>query len=224
MAKKVADDSDTITNYLKNIRDIAFVAAVFLYFAGWIYSYNYFKELGLPQKAADLELYSLLIYSSNVFIYLINYCKIYLVLLVGVIVLLLFWKRANIIAAKLIPLIVVALFPLLFYIAQTAAKNDVKATFLNQPKYLKNITFLFKEAKAGIANEKFSTQDSILKAERDKIFIRDANERFKLLVANKEEYCVLLTDTSVTESNYNSYVPVIYIIKKESVEFVRISK
>jgi len=228
MAKAASKDTDSSNDYVKNARDIAFIVAVFLYFMGWIYIYNYFKELGLPLKAVDFDLYNLLIYASNVFIYIYNYGKLYLILLLLLAIVLILWKPVTLIVGKLFPLIVIVLFPLIFFIAQKAAVKDVRVALLDQPNYFKNISFVFKEIKPGAIAAKTGKQDSILMAsgndDRANILTLNQRGKFRLLALNKEEYYVLLTNTKVTEKNYKSYIPMIYVIKKDLVEFALITK
>jgi hypothetical protein len=215
------------TDYLKSARDIAFVMAIFLYFAGWIYICFYLDGFGIPIKAVDFDIYNLLIFSSNVFIYFYNVGKWYLLISILLIIGLMYWERALIIARKLIPLIVVLLFPFIFYIARQAAQYDADNAKLLPAKYLKGIEFTFKDVK--------NDSDIVLKSQTDSLIAKNVAKtffmikqnmkgNFRLVSLNKDEYFVLQAGIKLTKDDLKSYVPIIFIIKKEMVQFVKITK
>jgi hypothetical protein len=54
-------------NAIARIRDVAFIAAVYLFFAGFIYRYYYLTSFGISPKFEDSALYSVLVYAYSVF-------------------------------------------------------------------------------------------------------------------------------------------------------------
>src|SRR5580700_9236536 len=70
MAKKATPENPD-ADFIKSIRDVAFVIAIYLYFSGWIYLYTYFNFFGVSVRQTDMEFYYFLVYSVNVMSYLI---------------------------------------------------------------------------------------------------------------------------------------------------------
>jgi len=220
-----ANQQDPI-EFLKNARDIAFLFAVFLYYMGWVYIYTYLNCFGLSIKAVDVDVYNLLIYSTNVFIYLYYNQKILIIAILVVFILIRFSTKLMTIMTALYPLIIVALFPLAFLYSKKAAEQSANAVLISPAKELKGISFIFKEIKLESARVKSIKEDSVkttLEAyynnEKINVLNQNKNEAFRLLVANKEEYYVL----QVTE-NYNKDLPLIYVIKKDMIESALIVK
>nr|WP_219488510.1 hypothetical protein [Mucilaginibacter rivuli]MBW4890334.1 hypothetical protein [Mucilaginibacter rivuli] len=209
-------------DYLKNARDIAFVMAVFLYFAGWLYIYFYLGGFGIPLKAVDLDIYNILIYAANVFIFGFNTGKVYLILFLIVVTAVSFFKHISTTIKKLIPLGVILLFPLIFYVSQKAAQHDCKNALIDPAHYLKSIQFMFKDDR----NSKTSNEARPVDSTSCKFFMlkQNENENLRLVALSKEEYFVLLPKTGLTEKSYAHYVPIIYIVKKETIELAKITK
>jgi hypothetical protein len=65
MAKNA--ESSGFWNAVSRIRDVAFIAAVYLFFAGFIYRYYYLTSFGINPKFEDSALYSVLVYAYSVF-------------------------------------------------------------------------------------------------------------------------------------------------------------
>lgn len=212
--------------FLKNARDIAFLFAVFLYYMGWVYIYSYLNCFGLSIKAVDVDVYNLLIYSTNVFIYLYYNQKILVIAILIVFVLIRFSTKLSTIMAAFYPMIIVALFPLAFLYSKKAAEQSANVVLMQPAKALKGISFIFKEIKLESAKKKPIKADSVKDAlgtyyneEKINVLTQNKNGAFRLLVANKEEYYVL----QVTE-NYNKDLPLIYVIKKDMIESALIVK
>jgi hypothetical protein len=55
-----------MTDILKSIRDIAFLFAIYLYFAGWTYRWYYLDYFGLSLTQADMEFYYFFVYAFDV--------------------------------------------------------------------------------------------------------------------------------------------------------------
>lgn len=60
-------ESSGFWNAISRIRDVAFIAAVYLFFAGFIYRYYYLTSFGINPKFEDSALYSVLVYAYSVF-------------------------------------------------------------------------------------------------------------------------------------------------------------
>lgn len=208
--------------FLKSARDIAFLFAVFLYFMGWIYIYYFLDSFGLSVKAMDVDIYNLLIYSSNVFIYLYhNQMLVVIFILLAIVLVRIFHKNLRFIYF-LYPFFIVGLFPVTFYYARLAGEDSASKVLDNPKKSLKQITFVFKDLKSEPANQKKITEkDSLVKynnEERLSIMNQSKGGSFRLLVANKEEYYLL----QVT-GHYDKASPAIKVVKKDMIEYATIS-
>jgi hypothetical protein len=64
MAKDTGNSG--LWNAISRIRDVAFIAAVYLFFAGFIYRYYYLTSFGINPKFEDSALYSVLVYAYSV--------------------------------------------------------------------------------------------------------------------------------------------------------------
>jgi hypothetical protein len=60
-------ENSGIWNAISRVRDVAFIAAVYLFFAGFIYRYYYLTSFGIDPKFEDSGLYSVLVYAYSVF-------------------------------------------------------------------------------------------------------------------------------------------------------------
>jgi hypothetical protein len=190
MAQKSENDA---LELLKSARDIAFLFAVFLYFMGWIYIYFFLDKFGLSVKAVDVDLYNLLIYSSNIFIYLYHNHLFILLLATAAVLFVLLFKKTAPFVIKLFPVIIILLFPLTFYLAKITADASSQA-ILNDPKLLGKVSFIFKDVKADATAKSPALPEPLSAAnnfERVKIFSQSQAGSFRLLVANKDEYYVL---------------------------------
>lgn len=213
-------------NYLASARDIAFVMAVFLYYMGWIYIYFYNYEFGLPIKLADLNFYNLLIYSSNVFIYSYNYGKIYLLLIIAIVLLFILWKRIGKIAYRFLPLVVLLLFPFIFAVTKYIAQKTAKQAIMEPAVYLKRIQFVFNNTVGEDLKTKQIT-DSLSKANDDEmryVLYQNSICNFRLVAVTDNEYIVFAPGEPLTEKNYAAAVNKVYIIKKELVNYVTLTR
>lgn len=206
-------------DFLKNARDIAFLFAVFLYWMGWVYIYYFLDGFGLSTKAVDVDLYNILIYSSNVFIYIFQNQKLILFVLLIIAITSVFFKGFDVLLGKLFLILIIALFPLTFYMAKSAADHIASYTKEN-PAGLRSITFTFKDIKVSEKKEHQATEPLIMYNDtlQMRTLSQNKNGSFRLLVANKDEYYVLLYNTY-----YNKKFPNIYVIKKDMIEFATIS-
>lgn len=147
---------------LAKIRDVLIIAAIYIYFIGWIYVNQYYKLFGISTSSLDLEFYSLLVYSYNVITS--NSFLVFLIVAASVLLIILgfIWitrsnkshRNSGIIKSfyelfskyQLLFLVIfmVLLFPILFNITQNAAKTHYVDDRINS-RHLKSIQFSFRE-------------------------------------------------------------------------------
>lgn len=161
MGKQHNTKSDSETknsSFLSDIRDVAFIIAVYLYFIGWVYITYYLKGFGVSIRQVDLDFYNLITYSIEVFIfvfyahYLITLC---IIILTSALVFALM-RNVNFINSKiygfladnkryiLIPLF----FVLSFTISLTAALHNSNDAKIITTSGLRTIKFVLKKEKA----------------------------------------------------------------------------
>lgn len=221
MAKALITDDNQTIEFLKNARDMAFIFTVFLYYMGWVYIYYYLGKFGLSVKAVDVSLYNLLIYSSNVFIYLYKKQMLLILIVLLAFILVRYYKGAQGLFTRLFPFFIAALFPIVFIMAK-AAGTDAAALILQNPGQLQSIKFIFKDIKMdSVPNIKTLGDSLTMDNNEERINILNQNKQgsFRLLVANDIEYYVLQYS-----AHYNSNSPMIYFIKKDKVEFASITR
>nr|WP_294941919.1 hypothetical protein [uncultured Mucilaginibacter sp.] len=212
-------------DFLKNARDIAFIFAVYLYFAGWIYIYSYYNFFGISIRQADMEFYYFLVYSANVLTYLIIGHWFITLCAVGLFSAALYWLKYNWVTYA----ICIVLFAAIYYSAIIAGAANAKRDFVYKGSTLFRVKFVLKEVEgdtkkdttAGVtpAADAFLPEDI---AEDLKNY--NEQEMLKLLLTTKEEYLVLVTDTSATDVNFLSKDKIIYTIKRDDIKLTRIIK
>lgn len=216
-----SDNTTQPIEFLKSARDISFLFIVFLYYMGWIYVQFYLAGLGLTINAVTISFYDLLIYSSNVFIYLYEKQKLLILILIIAFIFISYNKWAKGRFTRLFPLFVVAMFPVAFVMAKSAGANTAESILTN-PGQLQSIKFVFKGVGMDSVKNNKTLDDSLKMRNNDeRMNILNQNDRgsFRLLVENDTEYCVL----HYTEHS-DKNTPMIYFIKKDKVEFVTIIK
>jgi len=204
-------------NFLSVLKDFAFVSAVYLYFIGWIYSYYYLNSFGVSIRQADIEIYSVIIYSTGVFGYYIDSFLFWVILLLIILGTCLLYrvavkKRKDIVLQLFLPLILIALFPILFYTARMAGTKTASADKNPTTSTLSRINVIF--------NKEFLKFDSGNIGDssdyRQKLYLYKVNKsgQLLLLLSSKDEYLCLKL----------GQLPVIYSIKKENIDYAYIYK
>jgi hypothetical protein len=218
----MAEEKSTLTVY----RDTAFLAAIYLYFSGWIYVYYYFNYFGISIRQIDIELYYLFIYSSNIFIY---YKNQWIVVAIIFAILLIFnllygqrlskpFKKAFMIAALILA------FPIIYSISKDVAIAEAESDWKSPD--LPVINFQFKKEFTGEKFEpgKFPEKDiyyfSAIRSNSEKqlLFSLNNKRKLRLLAASREKYYVLC----VIEGN--TVWPEVKEIPKEAISFATINK
>src|ERR1700761_2123241 len=109
---------------LENIKDIALLVAIYLYFTGWIYIYFYFDYFHLSFKDGNVEAYYFFIYSLNVlFFFMKHYIISLLVLSIGSAALVALKRRKKKVTIGKY-WVFIALFPLLFIFSWIAGSES----------------------------------------------------------------------------------------------------
>ena len=108
---------DTVLSFLKNV---ILVIAVYAYFVGWTYAFYFYSYFGLSLNAIDIPFYFFIIYSYNIFY---NYIALLIIVVTVVLIYLLTTIYAN---KWLLMLVLVALFPALFYMSYKVAVKDAE--------------------------------------------------------------------------------------------------
>lgn len=214
MGKK-HDVAETDTDFLKSIRDISFVIAIFLYFSGWIYVYSYYDYFGLSIRDIDVEFYYFLVYSLNVMLFLVRYWFYTLpaiALLIGLAWLL--RKRNALIYGFFAPL----LFAITYLISFQAGHAKARQQRVTEASSLIPVRFIFSEKFSADTKLKKDTvtpnipqeQQDFMKANRDTCLL--------LLASGKDEYYVLAGDDSLTSDNEDKYGVKVYTVRKEAIK------
>jgi hypothetical protein len=195
-----------MTDILKSIRDIAFLFAIYLYFAGWTYRWYYLDYFGLSLSQADMEFYYFFVYAFDV-------------LLAG----LRFWMTWALLACVLINwrwgsktgwvILMIVLFPYLFYLAKTSAWNDAKRQAAPATSDLRQVQLVFtddflqsvKEADTGVNSPSANMKD----------FLQfNSAGQLRLLLAGKDDLYLLYRQGS------ESSVPVIYDLSRDDIKWM----
>ena len=77
----MSEQAEAEGSFLKTCRDLAFIAAIYLYFIGFVHIRAFYNEFGLSISSADVQVYYPIIYSYEVLTRLP--CWMWLTILVG---------------------------------------------------------------------------------------------------------------------------------------------
>jgi len=126
---------------LSVVKDAVLPLAIYGYFAGFIYIYYFYQRLGISLSGIEVPFYSFFLYAYNV---VAVHPWLTVGLLVGTLV-------AIVLSAELkygylvVALVLVAVFPLLYWLASSAAAADIHAVRTRQYQ-VPQISFVFKDA------------------------------------------------------------------------------
>ena len=210
---------DTSFNMLKSARDIAFVLAIYLYFAGWIYKYFYLNYFTISTERAGIEFYTYLIYASNLFLhYFSDDCTIIVGMVVLISILWLQYALRGQFDEKPLEMVkigcLVLLFPLLFFLAKNAGEKDAIIDAHSVQSALKPIRFIFTEDFLKLKSSHTTPDDSTYKS-----FIIQTNltSGFRPITVSDKEYFIVYFDTTTNNGEYK--LPSVFTIKKESIDY-----
>lgn len=218
---------ETGSAFLKSARDIAFIIAIYLYFAGWLYIYTYFDFFGLSIRQTDIEFYYFLVYSINVLNYLIISHWLITISSILVSIAIIRWVKHTWVTY----IICILLFALIYYMSILAARSDARKDFSYRGSTLLRIKFVLKVEK-GDDKKPVQTMPEDTSAAKTAPTENISNDfaayneqnKLRLLLTTKDEYLVIAADRSVTYDNADSKDKNIYTVKKENINLVRIIK
>src|ERR1700722_16567066 len=122
---------------LSFVRNIVFVFALYLYFAGWLHAYYFFLRFGISLNAVDIPAYYFFIYSYSVFG--TGWGLLIFFLIIVFLVLGLKWEAKR---AHIVLVIFILLFPAVFYAARAAGQKDASKKRSGSSN---TVRFLFKK-------------------------------------------------------------------------------
>jgi hypothetical protein len=150
---------ETKPGFIPNIKEIAFLIAIYLYFMGFWFVYYYYEVVfGISLRALDLPVYFIFVYAFNVLHNLprvewtavvlypeikFEILALYLILLISMT---LGWRRCRFV---LFIILLIALFPFFAVVAVEAAKVEAWKTRQGE-KGIKEVTFLLKSDSADL--------------------------------------------------------------------------
>jgi hypothetical protein len=221
----------TGAEFLKSARDVAFIIAIYLYFAGWIYIYTYFNFFGVSMRETDMEFYYFLVYSVNVMSYLIVGHWFITSCIIIASIATVHWVRHT----WVIYVICTVLFGLLYYSSILSATADAKTDYVYKTSQLLKIKFVLKDEKepaeaprvAAVPknpNDTAKVKKPIAEDIAKEFKTYNDQNKLRLLLSSKDEYLVLLADTAVKPDNTDSKIKIAFTIKKENVSLVKIKK
>jgi hypothetical protein len=247
MADPIAS-AESGSSFLKSARDVAFIIAIYLYFAGWVYIYTYFSAFGISIGQAGLEFYYFIVYSVNVISFLLLDHWIITLCATIVCVILIYQIKWNLYPYALC----IALFGALYYSAILAGISDARKDFAYRGSGLLRVKFVMKDenkkekglvsgsvpdtvnsAHINIVKAKNTTvtvkpceaspDDDVISENIDSTFnANNKKENLRLLLNSKEAYIVIVADRSVTYENAFEKDKKIFTIKKDDVKLSRI--
>jgi hypothetical protein len=207
-----------MTDILKSIRDIAFLFAIYLYFAGWTYRWYYLDYFGLSLTQADMEFYYFFVYAFDVLIAGLKSWVTW-VLLAGVLVA---WRRGRVLPEKKDAgafyktgwvILLIVLFPFLFYLAKKSAWTDAQRQATPATSDLRQVQLLFTDEflqSAGAADTGVSSPSSNI---RDFLQFNRTGQ-LRLLLAGKDEIYLLYKQQNAGSE------PVIYDLSKDDIRWM----
>lgn len=120
-SKDSRDKDSRDTDILAILRNMVFFVAVHLYFTGWIYNFYLYQHFGINLSSLDIPFYYFFVYAFTV-IYL--NVRWFTVIALGLIVMVVLVERYKPLKKWVVPLILVALFPVTFYVAKNSAQSQ----------------------------------------------------------------------------------------------------
>src|ERR1700736_585482 len=62
-----AEKPEKTRSFIESLRDIVFIASIYIFFAGFVYEYFYFRGFGIPLSALNVSVNTTLASSDSVF-------------------------------------------------------------------------------------------------------------------------------------------------------------
>jgi hypothetical protein len=150
---------ETKSGFIPNIKEIAFLIAIYLYFIGFWFVYYYYEVVfGISLRALDIPVYFFFVYAFNVLDNLariqwtavvlnpaikVEILTLYLILLLSMTF---GWRRSRFV---LFIILLIALFPFFAVVAVEAARVEAWKTRQGE-KGVKEVTFLLKSDSADL--------------------------------------------------------------------------
>jgi hypothetical protein len=222
---ELSSPNNASADLLKSARDIAFILAIYLYFAGWVYLYTYFSFFGLSVGQQDTEFYTFIIYSVNVLSFLVvdHYLLTFFTIIVSLAIL--HWLNYR----SVVYAICIFLMGLLYYSAILSATDDAKKAFAYRGSTLHRISFVMKKEKVAEELQPVSSEIKTQLLSGNKVIdtaFRYYNEhrQLRLLCSSTDAYFVIFADKSNTYFNSDSKDIVVYAVGKADISLVQLIK
>lgn len=230
----VSTSSQSKSSFLSSLKEVTFFVAVYLYFAGFVYSYYFYDNFGIPLRVIDTPVYYYFVFSYNISWNLgrVRWAEllmqqstwtsmiVILIFSTGLMVLRRDRRKSILLFALLI-----TLFPLLSALALEAANIEAKRLRLGETA--KEITFVFNEGShlpspikvfedtvGGKGNQSRGAEagNALTEGESAELkslqLLLDANKRAEIEIVNeKAEHPKLYLITETSEAYYVLYQP-----------------
>ncbi len=199
-------------SFLKKFAELSFVITIFLYFAGWIYIYEYFNYFGLSIRELEVDFYYVLIYSLNVFFYLFKFDNfITTLLLVATIITIVFLVmfQGN---RKIVPWVsCFILFFFLYHTSMKAGRDEAKAARMYKTSLLRKVAFVLKDT---------TTSHPAFNLLR----ISNRDRKLRLLAVNKDAYFVIIADPGILkERDLVNHSMQLFTVKKDEISLIKLT-
>jgi hypothetical protein len=204
---------------ISDLRDLLIIAGVFLFFAGWIYIYYFYDYFGISLSLVSIDYATFIVYS---FIVIISYHYLPLIGIIALIIVYRKWLKKNITLSIIIALL---LFPGLFLLAKSVANNNAME-LRNSPNSMRQISFVFKED-AGFLAYKFNNDSLPVKnlfVETDLTILKGTGMPGQLyLLGQNVDYFFVLYQPQATPGIKELPFGGIYFINKNNVLYSKIT-
>jgi hypothetical protein len=203
-----------MTDILKSIRDITFLFAIYLYFAGWTYRWYYLDFFGLSLTQSDTGFYYFFVYSFNVLVAALKAWQTW-VLLAGILIA---WKWSGIHRGKTYykmawVILLIILLPFLFYIAKTSAWQDAQRQAAPATSDLRPVQLVLADDFLHSVSS-LDTGTNSPSVNMNEFLQLNRTGKLRLLLASKDEVFLLYQQPSAGS------VPVIYDLSKDDVRWM----
>ena len=209
--------------FLTSARDLTTIAAIYLYFGGWLYIYDYYNYFGLSIKQVDMDFYYFLVYSLNVILFYFKYWY-FTVAAIGVAI----FAATKLRQAWVMYVICILLLVSVYYCSDRAAIAAARNDFAYHGSHLKKIKLVLKrETPLVKGNPGDKAKDTLKSLRPDDPVTREfvsynQQNGLKLLVATKDEYFLIVTNKNITKENADQYPVEVFSIKKENVNLAKL--
>lgn len=144
-------DTEPADNFFTILKNIIFLAAIYLYFMGWVYTYYLFIHFGIPLNSVDIPVYYFFIYSYSV-IYDFWFILFFILIFIFAIIFIIYFANIKLVKVVGLSILFLLFFFMAFWLAKRRAGEEAKFIRMG---YAKTVEFVFRKNSAESYSKEF---------------------------------------------------------------------